>query len=173
MNGLRLAAANPVLQPVLTLASILMPRKRERLLGMPSLARDLGVDHWLVTALQEVDDHELLGPVGDRRQMFNDLVILRREAERFDIDFVVDDEFGRLADDDLERDVIDLEKLRFRRLANPAGTFRLLPTGQCSMGLDIMLSVKANTPCWRPGDMDAYDFIEALRNDRPALSVVG
>ena len=172
MKGLRLAAGNPVLQPALTLASILMPHKRERLLSMPALALELGIDYWVVTALQEVDDHELLGPVGDRRRMFNDLLILRREAERCGIDFVVDDEFGRLADADLERDVVDLEKLRFRRLANPAGTFRLLPTGQCSMGLDIMLSVKATTPCWRPGEMDAFDFIEALRGDRPALSLV-
>ena len=172
MNGLRLAAANPVLQPVLTLASILMPHKHERLLGMPSLAAELCVDHWVVTALQEVDDEELLGPVGDRRQMFRDLVILRREAKRCGIDFVVDDEFGRLADNDLERNVVDLKSLRFRRLAQPAGTFRLLPTGQCSMGLDIMLSVKAETPRWRPGEIDAFDFIEMLRGGRPALSLV-
>ena len=70
MRGLRLAADNPVLQPVLALASILMPQKHERLMGMPKLAADLNVDHWVVTILQEVGKDEIGGPVGDRRRTF-------------------------------------------------------------------------------------------------------
>ena len=45
MRGLCLAAANPVLQPVLVLASILMPQKHQRLMDMPKLAADLNVNH--------------------------------------------------------------------------------------------------------------------------------
>ena len=163
MLGLRLAAADEHLRPVLTLASILMPQKHERLLGMPALAAELGVKHWVVTVLNEVGKDEIGGPVGDRRRTFADLVLLKREAEHHAIDFVVDDEFGTLSDEDIEQDVVDINALRIRRLAQPSGTFRLLPTGQCSMGLDILKEVKPDTPYWRPGVTDAYDFIEEMR----------
>ena len=171
MRGLRLAAQNPVLQPVLTLASILMPQKHERLLGMPKLARELGVDHWVATVLQQVGTDEIGGPVGDRRQIFSDLLTLKREAELQGIQFVVDDEFGKLSEDDLDRDVVDINALRIRRLERPSGTFRLLPTGQCSMGLDILREVGAHTPTWSP-DEDAYAFVERMRQKKPSLAAV-
>ncbi len=163
MRGLRLAAADERLRPVLTLASILMPQKHERLLGMPALVADLGVKHWVVTVLNEVGKDEVGGPVGDRRRTFADLALLRREAEHHRVDFVVDDEFGALSDEDVERDVVDINALRIRRLAQPSGTFRLLPTGQCSMGLEILKEVKPDTPRWQPGIVDAFDFIEEMR----------
>ncbi len=161
--GLRLAAGNPVLRPVLVLASILMPQKHERLMGMPKLAVDLGVDHWVVTMLQEVGKEEIGGPVGDRRRTFQDLLTLRREAQRYEIDFVVDDEFGTLSEEDIDRDVIDINALRIRRFVRPSGTFRLLPTGQCSMGLDILKEVSADMLRWVPGEMDSWDFISLMR----------
>ena len=163
MRGLRLAADNPVLQPVLVLASILMPQKHERLMGMPKLASDLSIDHWVVTILHEVGKDEIGGPVGNRRRTFQDLLALKREAQKFDLHFVVDDEFGTLSEEDIDRDVIDINALRIRRFVRPSGTFRLLPTGQCSMGLDILKEVKPDTPRWVPGEMDAWDFIESLR----------
>lgn len=168
MRGLRMAATNPVLQPVLTLASILMPQKHERLLGMPKLAADLGIKHWVVTILQKVGKDEIGGPVGDRRRTFQDLLILKRQAEKYGIDFVVDDEFGTLSEEDIDRDVIDIKLLRTRRLARPAGTYRLLPTGQCSVGVDILKEVRPDTPRWVPGEMDAWEFIDSLRRNQPA-----
>jgi len=165
MRGLRLAAANPVLQPILTLASILMPQKHERLLGMPALAADLGIKHWVVTILQEVGKDEIGGPVGDRRRTFQ--VILKREAEKRGVHFVVDDEFGALSEEDIDRDVVDINALRIRRLARPAGTYRLLPTGQCSVGVDILKEVRPDTPRWVPGEMDAWEFIDSLRQNQP------
>ena len=171
MHGLRLAAANQVLQPVVVLASILMPQKHERLLGMPVLASDLGINHWVVTILQEVGKEQIGGPVGDRRRTFQDLLILKREAERLGVNFVVDDEFGTLSEDDIDRDVIDINALRIRRFVRPSGTFRLLPTGQCSMGLDILKEVGPHTPVWSP-DENAYDFIEDMRQNNPSLAAV-
>lgn len=171
MRGLRLAAAHPVLQPVLTLASILMPQKHERLLGMPALAKELSINHWVVTVLQQVGNEEIGGPVGDRRRIFSDLLSLRIEAERRGIHFVVDDEFGTLSEDDLDRDVVDINALRIRRLAQPGGTFRLLPTGQCSMGLDILKEVGPHTPIWRSNE-NAHNFIERMREKKPLLSAV-
>lgn len=166
MRGLRLAAGHATLRPVLTLASILMPRRHERLLGMPALTAELGIDHWVVTVLNEVGKDDIGGPVGDRRLTFADLAILKREAERHGVDFVVDDEFGTLADKDAERYVVDINALRFRRLAKPSGTFRLLPTGQCSMGLDILREVQPDTPRWQPDAADAFDFIETMRQSQ-------
>ncbi len=166
MHGLRLAVANPILQLVLTLASILMPQKHERLLGMPALAAELGIKHWVVTILQKVGKDEIGGPVGDRRRTFQDLLILKREAEKYGIHFVVDDEFGTLSEEDIDRDVIDINALRIRRLARPAGTYRLLPTGQCSVGIDILKEVRPDTPCWVPGEMDAWEFIEGMRQSQ-------
>ena len=138
---------------------------------MPALAKELGVDHWVVTVLQEVGKDEIGGPVGDRRRIFADLLELKREAERHGIKFVVDDEFGTLSAEDLDRDVVDIKALRIRRLAQPAGVFRLLPTGQCSMGLDILKEVGPHTPVWSP-DENAYDFIERMRQKKPALTAV-
>ncbi|NJO37326.1 MAG: radical SAM protein [Rhizobiales bacterium] len=166
MRGLRLAAASS-LRPMLTLASILMPNRHERLLGMPALAESLGVKHWVVTVLSDVGKDEIGGPVGDRRRTFADLVRLKREAERHDVNFVVDDEFGTLSDADAERDVVDINRLRIRRLARPSGTFRLLPTGQCSMGLDILREVQPDTQRWRPGVVDAFAFVEDMRCHQP------
>lgn len=167
LRGLRLAANDPVLQPVLALASILMPQKHQRLIDMPKLAANLNVDQWVVTILQEVGKDEIGGPVGDRRRIFQDLLTLRREAEKQGVRFVVDDEFGTLSEEDIDCDVIDINALRIRRFVQPSGTFRLLPTGQCSMGLDILKEVNSDTPRWIPGEMDAWDFIEDLRQAQP------
>ncbi len=171
MRGLRLAAADPVLQSRLTLASILMPGKHERLLGMPTLAEKLGISHWVVTALSHVGQDDIGGPVGDRGRTISDLLILKREAERCGINFVVDDEFGKLSDEEIHRSIVDINALRIRRLAKPAGTFRLLPTGQCSIGLDLLKEVGPHTPVWSP-DENAYDFIERIRLKKPALRAV-
>jgi MoaA/NifB/PqqE/SkfB family radical SAM enzyme len=162
MRGLRLAAANPTLRPVLTLASILMPQKHQRLMDMPALAAQLGIKHWVVTVLSDVGKDAIGGPVGDRRRTFADLLILKREAERHGIDFVVDDEFGTLSDEDAERDVVDINALRIRRLAQPGGIIRLLPNGQCSKGPDILKEVRLDSPCWRPSEMNASDFVEKI-----------
>ncbi|MEL6964634.1 MAG: hypothetical protein AAFO01_17925, partial [Pseudomonadota bacterium] len=96
----------------------------------------------------------------------------QREAARMGVDFVVDDEFGTLSHDDAERDIVDINALRIRRLTHPSGTFRLLPTGQCSMGIDILKEVGPQTPIWSPNE-HAHDFVERMRQKRPSLTPVG
>jgi MoaA/NifB/PqqE/SkfB family radical SAM enzyme len=91
MRGLRLAAADTRLQPVLTLASILMPQKHERLRGMPALTAELGIKHWVIKVLNDVSVEEIGGPVGDRRRTFADLVTLKREADSYGIDMLIED----------------------------------------------------------------------------------
>ncbi len=164
LAGISRVAGYPALRPILTIASILMPRRRERLLGMPALARSLGVDHWVVTVLQRVGRGEDLGgSVGARRQTFQDLLILKRAAEAEGLRFVVDDEFGTLSDADRTRDVVDINALRIRRLAHPAGVYRLLPNGQCSVGVQILQELPADAPAWRAGHGHAADFLASLQ----------
>ncbi len=161
--GIQRALSFPQLRDGLTVASILFPKKPERLLGMPSLLESLGVSRWVITVLQKVGKDELGGPVGDRSVIFQNLLILRREADKHGIDFVVDDEFGSLNEDAAQQDVVDINELRIRRLVRPSGVFRLLPTGQCSMGAEILQQVKPDTPRWVSGEMHAGDFVAALR----------
>jgi hypothetical protein len=40
--------------------------------------------------------------------------------------------------------------------------FRLTPSGQCSVGDDILKQVTPDTPRWVPGNMHAGDFLEML-----------
>ena len=171
--GLRAAARNPRLRSALVIASILMPQKHERLLGMAALAAELHVRHWVVTVLQSVGKEEIGKAVGDRQRTFRDLLLLKRDAERHGIHFVVDDEFGTLCADDIDRDAIGISALRVRRFVQPSGTFRLLPTGQCSIGLDILKEVRPETPRWDVDRMNAWDFIQTVRSRQNAAFTPG
>jgi len=163
MRGLRRAAEHPLLMQSLMLASVLMPRRHERLLNMPKLVAELGVKDWVVTVLSDVGKDRIGGPIGERHRTFADLAILKREAERHGVGFLVDDEFGTLAHEDLARDIDAIRTLRIRRLAQPFGVYRLLPTGHCSIGPDILMQLGPHTPRWHPSQMNACDFIEELR----------
>ncbi len=171
--GLRAAADKPLLQPALVIASILMPQKHRRLIGVAAIAAGLNIGHWVVTVLQSVGKEAIGKAVGDRRRTFRDLLLLKRDAERHGIHFVVDDEFGSLGENDVDRDSINVNALRVRRFVQPAGTFRLLPTGQCSMGLDILKEVRPETPRWDVDHMNAWDFIQTMRNRQRATSALG
>lgn len=172
MNSLRLVYRHPKLRSVTVVASVLMPRKRKFLHGMPKLLSVLGAEQWIVTALSQVGKDKVGGPVGKRVRTLFDLLVLKDEAERHNIELTVDDEFDRLTTDDFGYQTANDDVLSIRRLAQPSGVFRLLPTGQCSMGLDILKEVGLKTPVWHPGTMHAWDFIERMRNERQMMSAV-
>ena len=163
LTGLTFSVNAPVLKKALVVASILMPKRRERLMGMPKLLSELGIDRWVVNALVKVGRGDKLGgPVGERRAILDDLLVLKAEADRFGIDMVVDDEFGRLSEDDYARELIDIEALRIKRLVQPEGVYRLVPTGHCSKGADILKPINDQTPVWDPKTTDAGEFIASL-----------
>lgn len=67
LSGLRYALSLPALKKALVVTSVLMPRKIDRLMGMPALLADLGIDRWVVNALLKVGDGDKLGgPYGHR-----------------------------------------------------------------------------------------------------------
>lgn len=161
LQGLKFAINVPVLKNVLVVTSILMPKKRNSLMGMPKLLSDLGIGRWVINALVKVGrDGELGGPVGERNAILDDLLILKAEADRHGIYMVVDDEFGRLSDEHTD-EVVDINVLRIKRLVRPEGVYRLVPTGHCSKGADILKPIHDKTPVWDP-KTDAGEFLASM-----------
>jgi MoaA/NifB/PqqE/SkfB family radical SAM enzyme len=160
--GIERALTFPQLRDRLAVASILFPKKCHRLMGMPALLRRLGVKRWVITLLQRVGKgEEIGGPVGDRRRMYQDILALQAEAEAHGIDLVLDDEADRLRQTNGGAVIAELAAVRIRRLAQAGGVVRLLPTGQCSMGTEILTEVTDKTPRWVPSKINAGAFITA------------
>lgn len=167
LMGLRFAVSVPHLRKALVVTSVLMPRKQDRLMGMPALLQEFGIDRWVVNALVKVGkDDALGGPAGDRQAILDDLLVLKAEADRCDIDMVVDDEFGRLSNDNRARELMDKGALRIKRLVRPEGVYRLVPTGHCSKGADILKPIHDQTPVWNPS-MDVGEFLTSM-GDEPS-----
>lgn len=148
----------------LVVSSVLIPKKREQLEGMPALLKGIGISHWVINPLIKVGKNDAGGAVGNHAAIFQDLLALKRKANRHGIDLTVDDEFGGLQTTELPCDAIDISALHINRLQNPSNLFRLLPTGQCSVGIDILKqsSNEDNVPVWMP-DSNAADFLAAMR----------
>lgn len=164
VEGLRQAGTFPELQNVVDVTSVLIPKKRKQLFGMPALLAEIGIKRWTVNALFKVGKGDVMGgPVGDHARTFQDLLILQREAEKHGIEMTVDDEFGRLSEEDMNRDVVDINQLRIHRLQRPSGVFRLMPDGRCSIGTELLQEVTDDTPRWIPGEEHAADFLQRVR----------
>ena len=165
LAGLRYAVSVPVLKKALVVTSVLMPKKVDRLMGMPALLAELGIERWVVNALVKVGKGGRLGgPAGERNAILDDLLILKSEADRHGIDMVVDDEFGRLSEDDRARELMEIEALRIKRLVRPEGVYRLVPTGHCSKGADILKPIHDKTPVWHPS-MNVGDFLASMSSE--------
>jgi len=164
ISGLKKAIRYLPVSTELAVVSVLMPKRRDQLIKIPMLLHDIGIKRWVVTALQKVGKDVSGGPVAQRRQICQDLVVLKRHADAYDIDFSVDDEFGTLTEADVNLDVVDINALRIRRLVMPGGIFRLMPDGRCSMGIDILKEVDDTAPIWLPGAMPANDFLNFMRS---------
>ncbi|MGI9494177.1 MAG: hypothetical protein ACR2QF_17440, partial [Geminicoccaceae bacterium] len=145
----------------LVVTSVLIPKRRAQLDAMPELLSDIGIKHWVVTALQKVRTDRIGGPAGDREKILADLRILRDRAEDAGIDFKVDDEFDGLASAS-GRSEDEFEKNRIRRLLNPDGVYRLVPDGRVSKGAAILKPLTDDTPRWDPKTMHAGEFLQIL-----------
>jgi MoaA/NifB/PqqE/SkfB family radical SAM enzyme len=159
VEGLRRAASALPEETELVVTSVLIPKRRAQLDGVPVLLHDIGIKRWVVTALQKVGKDRPGGPVGEREKILTDLRILRDHAEAAGIDFKVDDEFDGLASGGKPD---GFEKNRIRRLVNPDGVYRLVPDGRCSKGADILKPLTDQTPRWDPKTMDAATFLAQL-----------
>lgn len=162
IEGIRRAVAGLPSSTELAVTSVLVPKRRHYLEGMPALLRELGVKRWVVNALRKIEPGNPGRPWGDRSKILSDLAVLQRIADRHGIHFCADDEFDTLRHDDVEQGVVQIEDLRIRRLERPSGVFRLLPNGQCSTGREILERIDSDTPQWNPKTTNADTFFHSL-----------
>ena len=165
IKGLSRAAASSTLRESLAVTSVLVPKKTHELFGVPELLKHLGVRRWIVNPLITVGKNYVGGPKADKLEIFREALALKQRADKQGVQLIVDDEFARLGTEDREDGVIDFDFRRFlkiQRLHNPGGVFRLLPTGQCSVGFELLQEVQPDTAVWMPNKTNAFDFIEVL-----------
>jgi MoaA/NifB/PqqE/SkfB family radical SAM enzyme len=143
-------------------SSVLLPSKRHHLEGMPARLQEAGVEEWIVNPLLRFGREEVNGPVGERRSLFRSLLGLKEAADRAAICLKVDDEFDRLDYRSACARHPELGSLEVRTLPTAIDIFRLVPSGRCSVGEDIMRPVTPDLPQWRPGTSHAGDFLETL-----------
>lgn len=137
--GLRYAIGAPVFEKALVVTSVLMPEKHEQLMDMPALLAELGGERWVANALVKVGNVDALGgPVSERNEMLDDLLLLEAEAHQHGIEMTVDNEFNGLSDDDCPFVLIKVEAFRIKRLLRPQGVFRVMPDGRCYFSTDIL-----------------------------------
>ncbi len=168
VEGLKQAVEKFPMITEITVTSVLIPKRRRQLEGMPALLRDIGVERWVVNALRRIEPGSPGRPWGDRSGILEDMAVLQRIADRHGVDFCVDDEFDTLRHGDPGEDIGRIEALRVRRLERPSGVFRLLPDGRCSKGREILERVGSKTSRWDPAAMDAGAFLRSLERRRGA-----
>ncbi len=162
VGGIRRAVEALAPRTRIVVSSVLLPSKLHYLQGMPALLRDIGIDRWIINPLLRVGEHHAPGPVADRTSLFRDLLMLREAARREGVRLTVDDEFGHLDHDAARMTESSLRGLHVRTLPQNVEIFRLTPSGQCSVGNDILRQVTPETPRWQPGALHAGDFLETL-----------
>jgi MoaA/NifB/PqqE/SkfB family radical SAM enzyme len=142
----------------LAVSSVLLPGQRHHLDSMPALLRAIGIERWIVNPLLRVGRDNTGGPVAERGNLFRDLLLLQEAAVRAGIHLTVDDEFDCLG---YRPAGVSQQTLHVRTLPPDMEIFRLVPSGQCSVGKDILRQVTPDTARWRPG-VHSGDFLQTL-----------
>lgn len=173
VEGIKRATETLAPRTRIVVSSVLLPSRRHYLDGMPALLRQIGVDRWIINPLLRVGENQSGGPVAEPKSLFRDLLILQEAARREGIRLTVDDEFGHLNHDALCVSEPSLRALHVRTLPQNVEIFRLTPSGQCSVGDDILRQVTPDTPRWEPGVVHAGDFLEKVsRQTRAARAQI-
>jgi MoaA/NifB/PqqE/SkfB family radical SAM enzyme len=146
----------------IVVTSVLLPSRRHYLDAMPAFLRDIGIDRWIINPLLKVGKDHAGGPVAEKANLYNDLLILQKAANRAGVRLTVDDEFDHLHHEAACASQPERRALHVRKLPPQVDIFRLTPSGQCSKGADILRQVTPNTPRWQPGALHAGDFLEML-----------
>lgn len=164
LDGLKRASRSSM-NGCVTVVSVLIPKKRDQLLGIPLLLKDYDVSRWIINPLIQVGCDDIGGYKADRSHIFQDALVLDREARKHGVKFILDDEFDRLSPNLHNGETVDINArrtLNVQRLMKPEGVYRLMPNGQCSVGLQILQEVLPETPRWVPEQTDAFEFIQSL-----------
>ena len=166
VNGLAVAARSSALRDALAVASVLVPKQVQRLLGMPELLSKLGIRRWVVNALLAVKEGAVAHPAGNADEIKTALEQLSCEASKYQVELTVDDEFSVALEQRHQPSSKSSYYWRIHRLANSgAGVLRLLPDGRCILGKSI-LNVSNNTePKWVPETEHAASFLDRLSSE--------
>jgi MoaA/NifB/PqqE/SkfB family radical SAM enzyme len=146
----------------LTVASVMMPKRRHLLDGMPRLLAEWGVERYAVTPLLDLTANGRPLVTQDSSTLFDDLKHLAKIAEDEGIEFVVDDEFGLFSEK-----VDGFHELVVHRLSRPNRLLRLSPSGHCSIGLEVLRPVENGSPAWDSTNETASDFLRRRLALRP------
>ena len=164
VRGMKVASDLPVLKGAMAVASVLIPKNRHYLMGMPKLLKEeLGIQRWVINPLVKVGSELAGGPVDQKDQIIDDVNALAHEACKYGIEVVLDDELARLSSNGRFEE--DNAVLGIERLLNPESLLRLMPDGRCSSGLDILKAVDVSAPCWKPAEEEASSFLERTMID--------
>ena len=158
VRGLQAAVDRLGDESELVVASVLLPKRRLQLEGMPSLLKKIGIRTWVVTALQKVGRASVGGPVATRARVAEDIKVLDVQAKHHGIDLALDDEFRSFGN----LDETSSTNLRVQRLVRPAGVYRMVPDGRCSRGHELLQELSDNTRKWHPGQVHAAAFLQSL-----------
>jgi MoaA/NifB/PqqE/SkfB family radical SAM enzyme len=162
IEGIRQARGVLPSRTRLVVSSVLQPSRRDYLEAMPALLREMGIDRWIINPLLRVGRDEAGGPVADRADLFRDVLVLQKLADRAGVRMTVDDEFNRLDHDAASSAEPLLRAIDVRTLPPNVEIFRLTPNGQCSTGDSILREATSATPRWWPGVIHAGDFLGEL-----------
>jgi len=156
MQGLRSAAQDRDIMPMLSVNSVLKPNKLCRLIRMPATLRGLGLKRWVLGLPLSYGRDRLFN---DRRQIAYDLKKLKQESDSNGVEIIFQDEF-RLLDSDLIREISEeTSRLKIRTFEKSAGIVLLMPTSDCLIGENIILQDKAKAIQWDPKQNHAGDLV--------------
>ncbi len=161
LAGIRALAAIGDFDRRITVSSVLLPRRRHLLENMPALLASLGVRHWAISPLLRIGRGAAGGPVASTDAVIDDVLVLNRLAGEAGVEVVLDDELGAL-----ERREEGYGDFLVRRFDRPDGLVRLVPSGACSVGSEILSQVDAAAPVWRPHQDSPAHFLGSILGDR-------
>jgi len=158
--GIRALSKFPGYCERITVSSVLLPRRRRFLEGMPKLLATLGVTQWAVSPLLRIRNG-VGGPVAPSDMILDDVLALHELAAAEGVELILDDELGCL-----EARSEHYQQFLIRRFERPDGLARLTPSGACSIGSEILAEVDDQTPVWRPGKEGPAAFLLRVRDGR-------
>lgn len=146
----------------LTVISTLMPRRVDYLTDMPRLLRRLGVVDWIVNPLLTIGENQPGRFAAAPEQLLDDLETLQFCALGEGVTLTIDDEFDLLRPKLRGVAQSRYAALNIETLPPDAKVLRLLPSGHCSTGREILHKLPPDAPFWRSDAEDAAAFLRRL-----------
>jgi len=154
----------------LTVISTAMPGHAAYLLEMPALLRNLGVRDWIVNPLMSIGAGKPGEFNGHANRILKDLALFQEAADREGVDLTIDDEFDLLRPCLTEAQLTQYSALNVRKLPPGATISRLLPSGHCSAGKELLSTLSDYAPRWRPENEAPAQFYRRVTRTAPHLA---